>query len=118
MKAFLNTLQGKVITGLTIIALIMGIGLEGIQIQTAYWTLQKVRVDAQSATLSGSDALPNHPANIDPDKLRPKPMSLGDYRALLKTWPNLEGVPQEKINRLAIATCKIDHGKDSPVCKE
>jgi hypothetical protein len=39
MKTFLNTLQGKIIAGLTIIALVMGILVEGIQIQTAYYTM-------------------------------------------------------------------------------
>ncbi len=33
MKTFLNTLQGKVITGLTIISLVMGIGMAGVSIR-------------------------------------------------------------------------------------
>ena len=47
MKEFFTTLQGKAITGLTIIALIMVIVLEGIQIQTAYYNLIRTKGEAR-----------------------------------------------------------------------
>ena len=63
MKEFFTTLQGKAITGLTIIALIMGIALEGIQIQTAYYNLIRTKAEAR-ITEQKSDYMTTPMANM------------------------------------------------------
>ena len=112
MKTLLSTIYGKAIAVLTIIALVMGIGLEGIQITTAYWNMLKTRVDSISATTSGEEALPSiQPANAPK---RPTGMNLDFYRKEIKSW----GIAEERVDRLAKALCHKTEGTDSPLCKE
>ena len=121
MKAFLNTLQGKVITGLTIITLIMGIGLEVIQFQTAYWTMRKVRIDSLNATILVPPSELGSRLNPDPDKMKPRQWgSLDGYRKALKHagFTPERGYTQEEINRMVVLDCKKAEGEDSPICKE
>jgi hypothetical protein len=53
MKTFLSTLQGKVISSLVVIALVLGIVAEVIAIDTSYYGLRKARCDA---SISASEA--------------------------------------------------------------
>jgi hypothetical protein len=112
---FLKTFYGKAIATLTIIALLMGIGLEVIQINTAYWTMRKVRVESLGETTSGCGLNPAVPC-----PRAPKPQSLAAYRAELRRegYTPEKGFTKEDLNEMAVRRCKHDHGDNDPLCKE
>jgi hypothetical protein len=50
MKTFLNTAYGKIIAVLTIIALVMGIAFEAIQLETGYYAMLKQQAETRALT--------------------------------------------------------------------
>ncbi len=60
LAAFLGTVQGKLITTLTVIALLLGIAAEGISIVTGYYNMHRARADELKARTQ-AEALSRRP---------------------------------------------------------
>ncbi len=59
--AFLGTARGKLITTLTVIALLLGIAAEGVSLVTGYYNMIVARQNAAAATAQGAKPAPLHP---------------------------------------------------------
>ncbi len=74
---FLGTVQGKIITALTVVALLLGIAAEGVSLVTGYYNMVIARQKAAAATARGATPSAETLATIkcDPQKGPPD-----DYR--------------------------------------
>lgn len=72
--AFLRTLQGKIITVLSIIALILGILSEGVSLLGNYYSMIKLKAEAVAASSTPADFRRNrvfdNPTGTDPERAK------------------------------------------------
>ncbi|MGO9170797.1 MAG: hypothetical protein ACLP7P_02360 [Rhodomicrobium sp.] len=62
---FLSTARGRIITALTIVALLLGIAAEGVSLVTGYYNMVIARQKSEAATARGATPAAVHPTLPD-----------------------------------------------------